>query len=382
MIYFYEMMPILILLVLSMSYCAYFLLQERKCRNASGGILRSMTLGHLIKSLGFLSILCLMLVLAGLFFPPDAPDGQYLHFSMTMLGFSPAVFMSLPFRTLYKEKMNVKLIYASYSAALFLFVFAAAKSPSDAGSFNDAVFAICAICLVLFMAFRFRALYLSGYWKRYSVTVLSLKSNMFYIGVFAISLCIVTAFYLLPVSLLSLSVFCILLSALVFFICHEISSGTITQESSYKSISLLPDEMPKEVVVNDGVLQEIQERLVAYFNKEKPYLDPDLKIGDVALGIFTNKTYLSKVLNLKMHTNFNKFVNSYRISMAMELYRNNPSLKIGELCTRSGFNNMPSFNHSFRMVAGCSPSEWCKKVRSQICVDGVISGEDNMNGRI
>ena len=110
-------------------------------------------------------------------------------------------------------------------------------------------------------------------------------------------------------------------------------------------------------------LDEIEDRLILFFNRDKPYLDMDLKISDVAIKLYTNKCYLSKVLNVRRKENFKQFVNSYRVEEAKKIFKNRPNISIEELCEQSGFRSRATFISSFKLFAGSVPSEWCKEER-------------------
>ncbi|MBP1631702.1 MAG: putative transcriptional regulator, AraC family [Bacteroidetes bacterium] len=53
----------------------------------------------------------------------------------------------------------------------------------------------------------------------------------------------------------------------------------------------------------------------------KLYLDPNLSITKVAKEIGTNRTYLSKSINLKTGQNFNEYINNYRSEHARNFIR-------------------------------------------------------------
>ncbi len=106
--------------------------------------------------------------------------------------------------------------------------------------------------------------------------------------------------------------------------------------------------------------EEIRERLVALFENQKPYLRSDLTIQEVALSLYTNKTYLSRVINDYYCHNFNQFVNYYRIEEARRLFMNDRRLTIQQMCDLSGFGSMATFTIAFRFFVGRSPAEWCK----------------------
>ncbi len=107
--------------------------------------------------------------------------------------------------------------------------------------------------------------------------------------------------------------------------------------------------------------QELRERLANYFDNEKPYLRHNLSIKEVALHLYSNKTYLSRVINDNYNNNFNQFVNYYRVEEARRLFNDNEELSIQKLCTQSGFGSMATFTIAFRFFLGKSPADWCKE---------------------
>jgi len=106
---------------------------------------------------------------------------------------------------------------------------------------------------------------------------------------------------------------------------------------------------------------DLYERLIHYFDQKKPYLRQNLKIKEVALYLYSNKTYLSRIINDKHNLNFNQFVNYYRIEEVKRLFMEDSSLNIQELCTRSGFGSMATFSIAFRYYLGNTPADWCKE---------------------
>ena len=114
----------------------------------------------------------------------------------------------------------------------------------------------------------------------------------------------------------------------------------------------------------DDPFELIKNQLLDYFEKSKPYLKDNLKIDEVALALMTNKTYLSRTLNMKMSVNFNQFINYFRIKESMQLYLDDRTVTVKEMCHRSGFSNIASFTHAFKINSGRTPAEWCREVRS------------------
>lgn len=104
----------------------------------------------------------------------------------------------------------------------------------------------------------------------------------------------------------------------------------------------------------------IFERILRYFEKEQPYLNPDLSIVDVAREACTNKNYVARAIKVYTGRNFCQFVNSYRIDYAVALSRKEPDLKVSEISIRSGFNSPTAFSIAFKMIKGMPPGEWMR----------------------
>lgn len=56
-----------------------------------------------------------------------------------------------------------------------------------------------------------------------------------------------------------------------------------------------------------------RERFESYIRKEKPYLNPEFKIADLAQGIGSNRTYVSMFIKATFGTNFNGYLNTLRL---------------------------------------------------------------------
>ncbi len=135
------------------------------------------------------------------------------------------------------------------------------------------------------------------------------------------------------------------------------------QENYMLSKEEMTMELPDSTSKSKEGYDIVKQRLIAYFENEKPYLSPDISIGEVAVRIFTNKSYLSKTINIKMDKNFREFVNYYRIREAMRLYFADESLSTTELCSLCGFRNNASFTNAFKINTGCTPAEWCRSIK-------------------
>lgn len=92
--------------------------------------------------------------------------------------------------------------------------------------------------------------------------------------------------------------------------------------------------------------------------QQQLFLQPDLKVSDVASMLSTNSRYVSESIKSEYNATFTQFVNTYRIRHAQELLRENPNIKIITLCMSSGFNVESTFFRAFKAVTGVTPKEW------------------------
>lgn len=109
---------------------------------------------------------------------------------------------------------------------------------------------------------------------------------------------------------------------------------------------------------------ELEARLRSYFEIPQPYLQPNLKITDIASALNTNRTYVWKLIHMHLNTNFNDFVNKYRIQEVLRLLaEEEPCPKINEIALRAGFNSYTPFYNAFCKEKGISPNSYIKKLK-------------------
>lgn len=69
----------------------------------------------------------------------------------------------------------------------------------------------------------------------------------------------------------------------------------------------------KEMTTSGNYAQLERQRVEKYLENEKPYLNPEFKITDMAKDLFSNRTYISAFINREYGMNFNRFINNYRL---------------------------------------------------------------------
>lgn len=98
--------------------------------------------------------------------------------------------------------------------------------------------------------------------------------------------------------------------------------------------------------------------LVDYFQSEKPYLDPRLRIETVTERLSCSHRSLIQALKNHKYSSFSSFTNFYRVEEAIRMmedpkYKN---YKIEAIATESGFGTRMSFYNAFEKQTGIKPS--------------------------
>ena len=119
-------------------------------------------------------------------------------------------------------------------------------------------------------------------------------------------------------------------------------------------------EQPVEPEPDELKLQQeaaFAERMYLLFEKERVYLNPRLRLSELAMVLGTNRTYLSQYFNQNCESTFYDFVNDYRIHHAKLLLHSTDDT-LETIAMNSGFNSLSTFRRAFVQREGMSPIEF------------------------
>jgi len=108
--------------------------------------------------------------------------------------------------------------------------------------------------------------------------------------------------------------------------------------------------------------QQLIDRLLHYMDSEKPYLDPELTLSDLAKRLSISRSVLSQLINEGMGDNFYNFINKYRVEQ-VKVFMGDPAMKHFNLLglgLEAGFKSKSTFNLIFKRFTGLTPSEYIK----------------------
>lgn len=104
--------------------------------------------------------------------------------------------------------------------------------------------------------------------------------------------------------------------------------------------------------------EQLLGQLQNYFELNKPFLDPKLRVDTVADNLNVTPKAIAAALKGNRDNNFNLFTNRYRVEAAKTLLQDpvGRQYKINIVATKSGFGSKQSFYTAFEQFTGIRPS--------------------------
>lgn len=127
-----------------------------------------------------------------------------------------------------------------------------------------------------------------------------------------------------------------------------------------ETTSPLPNEEQEAMTV-------FYQKLEHYIEQEKPYLLPNLSLRQLAKNMNESATQISNVINQKAETNFNDYINQWRVCAVKEKIVSNEfnHLSLLGIAFDCGFSSKATFNRAFKKTTGLSPSAYRKEQARQ-----------------
>lgn len=163
-------------------------------------------------------------------------------------------------------------------------------------------------------------------------------------------------------------------------IAYSISYFGLRQPSLFRSRYNEPFETPNidspteepEVEVKEDKPRFTEEeakhlidRLNNHMLEERPYLNPELTLGELSAQVNMAKHELTDLLNHHIGKNFFSYVNEYRLKAVIRRLKSTEfdHLTIIAIANDCGFNSKSTFNSLFKQYTGHTPSEFKRHQR-------------------
>jgi AraC-like DNA-binding protein len=154
--------------------------------------------------------------------------------------------------------------------------------------------------------------------------------------------------------------YCVMSFSLILF--PEILYGiprkqidAVTSKKKKEKIKIDPEEDP---------FFDMYTAILKYLHQEKPFLNPDFAVSDIALDLQVPQNHVSYCITYLMETKFSKLKTELRIQHAVELLKkgSNSVLTIEAIGKQSGFKTRSNFYAAFKEETGLTPTEYIEQV--------------------
>jgi AraC-like DNA-binding protein len=96
-------------------------------------------------------------------------------------------------------------------------------------------------------------------------------------------------------------------------------------------------------------------------DEKRLFLQPNLKINDLAQMLNTNRNYIYNAINRGIGLSFAEYINKKRIEYAVQLIDQDREILLTDVAHKSGFSSPSAFYRNFRLYMDCSPSDYQKR---------------------
>ena len=165
------------------------------------------------------------------------------------------------------------------------------------------------------------------------------------------------------ISIKILLIFVIILAVLIYIIYKE---QKLLKAEHLRQMNAILKNLEKEDAelnlqkskVKAGLPNQFEERFIYLIETEKVYVQKTLSLAELARMLDTNVNYLSQFVNNQLETNFNDYINSYRVKEACRIFKNDTNLKftVDQVADMVGFSSRSTFYTTFKKFTGITPA--------------------------
>ena len=111
---------------------------------------------------------------------------------------------------------------------------------------------------------------------------------------------------------------------------------------------------------DEKLLEMTYEKLIALVKEEEIFLNKNIKVADLASRVNQKEKVISRAINKHSESNFNTFINSFRVQYSKELFESGrlDHYTIEAIAEECGFANKVSFYNAFKGDTGMSPKQF------------------------
>jgi len=178
---------------------------------------------------------------------------------------------------------------------------------------------------------------------------------------------------ILSISLLMTPVLLIVFPQILYGLPRNIN--LLNRRTEDKQIAMAPDVFSEQNIAaryaagqapDEDPFIELSHRMLKTMEEQKPYLNPEFSLYDLADLLDVPKHHLYYCFQNILHTKFTRLRTAYRIEYSKQLLANTDLRKItlDAVGQQSGFASNSGFYNTFKAEVGCSPGAYAEKHNS------------------
>ncbi|MGM5630366.1 AraC family transcriptional regulator [Apibacter raozihei] len=138
---------------------------------------------------------------------------------------------------------------------------------------------------------------------------------------------------------------------------HEIEK-LINIRKKYLQSEFTPDELTK--------YSELFTKISDYVEVKEPFKKSDFTISELSSALNSNSSYVSRAIRMNGFSNFNNFMNSYRINYVKQqlLQNRHQQYTLCYIYTEAGFTHQSTFNRIFKDFTELTPSQYIQEIKN------------------
>jgi len=146
------------------------------------------------------------------------------------------------------------------------------------------------------------------------------------------------------------------------FTVNDTMEFPLSEEDIEEDVLLSPEKKYQKSGLTDENTEAIHSKLIRLLDEEKPFINPNLTLNELAGMLDVHPNNLSQVINSKENKNFYELINEKRIEEFLSRISQPESRQytLLSIAFECGFNSKTSFNRNFKKYTGVTPSEYQK----------------------
>jgi AraC-like DNA-binding protein len=145
-----------------------------------------------------------------------------------------------------------------------------------------------------------------------------------------------------------------------------VRENNIEQKINVENAQIQTEKLIDASKKNQASFKLLSENILAYFENEKPYLDPSFNLTSLASSLNVPQHHISYCFSDFIDTSFTKLRATKRIEYAKSLLLQGitKDFTIDKVAEMSGFSSRSTFFSTFKEYTGLTPTEFIEKNKS------------------